>query len=134
MMYASSAICLSLDVKLIASVFAIVISIAEPNCGVCPFGERNLWCYIFRNNGQFSIHRSCPSSLKYLQLVVATTVNLLVYALPTMTGSPLSTPKGKGKGKKGKARQTSFKLELMQTIDIPATLGSAVCGVFRAAR
>ena len=69
--------------------------------------------------------------------MVATTVNLLVYALPSKAGSPISSPKGKGKSKakKGKSstRHTSLKLELIQTIDLPAILGAAG-GTFRAVK
>ena len=69
--------------------------------------------------------------------MVATTANLLVYALPSKAGSPVPSPKGKrkGKAKKGKSStgQKSLKLELKQTIELPATL-EAAGGTFRVAK
>lgn len=69
-------------------------------------------------------------------LVIATTINLLVYALPMGSSIPSQKGKGKSKAKKGKSatRQTSLHLELMKTIELPATLGAAAGGTFRAVR
>jgi hypothetical protein len=56
-----SSFCLSLDIEAVALVFSAVISVIGPNFRVHPFGERNLCCYIFRHNGEFSVHYPCSS-------------------------------------------------------------------------
>ncbi|KIM90988.1 hypothetical protein PILCRDRAFT_811489 [Piloderma croceum F 1598] len=70
-------------------------------------------------------------------LVIATTHNLLVYALPSASADS-STTKGKGKGKrKGKQKskaQTELELELLQTIELPVLPGAVEGASFRAAR
>jgi hypothetical protein len=129
-------ISLSFCVETLVLVLTPLISVINPDCRVYLFRERNLWCHIFCNNGEFYIYHSYSSFLNDYQLVIATTVNLLVYALPT--GSLVPSPKGKAKGKsrKGKSstRQTSLKLELTHTVDLPVTLAATVGGSFRAAR
>ncbi|KAG5643785.1 hypothetical protein DXG03_009664 [Asterophora parasitica] len=72
-------------------------------------------------------------------LVVATTHNLLVYALPTPAAipeTPSPTKKGKGKARKAKSANASAasKLELLHTIDVLASAGGANGGTFRAAK
>ncbi|GLB33644.1 putative WD40 repeats containing protein [Lyophyllum shimeji] len=74
-------------------------------------------------------------------LVVATTLDLLVYALPTSTESP-QTPsptksRGKSKGKKAKSTKQPpgpSTLELLRTIGVPESAGGAGAGTFRSAR
>lgn len=69
--------------------------------------------------------------------MIATTLNLLVYALPLSSTVPqTSSPtkgKGKGKGKKATSgtQQASSTLKLLHTVEIPASIGE---GTFRAAR
>ncbi|KAJ7667843.1 WD40-repeat-containing domain protein [Mycena polygramma] len=63
-------------------------------------------------------------------LVVATTDNLLVYALPSETKSSPSKDK-----KKGKQKATVLSdLELLQTVDPPAAVSGSTGSTFRAAR
>ncbi|KAJ7937203.1 WD40 repeat-like protein [Mycena leptocephala] len=63
-------------------------------------------------------------------LVVATTDNLLVYALPAATKSSPSKNK-----KKGKQKATVLpELELLRTVDPPATVSVSTRSTFRAAR
>ncbi|KAJ6629148.1 WD40-repeat-containing domain protein [Mycena sp. CBHHK59/15] len=64
-------------------------------------------------------------------LVVATTENLLVYTLPTDSGSQSSPSKNKKKGKQ-KAK-VPLELELLRTVEPPALMGSNG-STFRAAR
>lgn len=75
----------------------------------------------------------CPYDLK---LVVATTLNLLVYGLPASAGTPqILSPtkaKSKSKGKKGKPT-TQNNLELLKTVELPSSSGAAD-GTFRSAR
>jgi len=76
------------------------------------------------------------------QLVIATTHNLLVYALPSRpTVSPTSSPsKSKGRSRKKSKREKSksqldLGLELLRTVELPALPGGLVEGAtFRAAR
>ncbi|KAF9469044.1 WD40-repeat-containing domain protein [Collybia nuda] len=73
-------------------------------------------------------------------LVIATTLNLLVYALPlppTASQTPSPTKgKGKGKGKKTTSviQQSPLALKLLHTVEIPASIGGGAEGTFRAAR
>jgi prolactin regulatory element-binding protein len=71
-------------------------------------------------------------------LVIATTHNLLIYALPSLDSSTSTPIKGKGKNKKkGKQKsksQSEPELELLQTIELPALPGGAEGASFRAAR
>jgi len=73
------------------------------------------------------------ASFSSTTLVIATTVNLLVYALPKVTEISKTPPsKSKRKGKQ-KAKPLP-ELELLQTLDLPSSLGGATGSTFRAAR
>jgi prolactin regulatory element-binding protein len=65
-----------------------------------------------------------------LKLVVATTDNLLVYALPAATKPSPSKNKKKGKQKAAVLPE----LELLRTVDPPATVSVSTRSTFRAAR
>ncbi|KAL0949636.1 hypothetical protein HGRIS_009682 [Hohenbuehelia grisea] len=66
-------------------------------------------------------------------LVVTTTANLLVYALPKASNSrPQSPSKGKKKGKQ--KAQPLPDLEILRTVELPASLGGVSGSTFRAAR
>ncbi|KAJ7179839.1 WD40 repeat-like protein [Mycena crocata] len=65
-------------------------------------------------------------------LVVATTANLLVYALPAAADSKGSPSKNKKKGKQKAA--VLAELDLLRTVDPPAAVSGSTGSTFRAAR
>lgn len=70
----------------------------------------------------------------HIQLVIATTVNLLVYALPTVADIPKPPSPTKSK-KKGKQKEQALpELELIKTVELPDSVGGPGGSAFRAAR
>ncbi|KAF7355163.1 WD-REPEATS-REGION domain-containing protein [Mycena sanguinolenta] len=67
-------------------------------------------------------------------LVVATTANLLVYALPGETKSKSSPSKNKKKGKQKESAAVLSELELLRTVDAPAGAIGSTGSTFRAAK
>ncbi|KAF7352938.1 WD-REPEATS-REGION domain-containing protein [Mycena venus] len=68
------------------------------------------------------------------KLVVATTDNLLVYELPSSEKDKGSPSKDKKKGKQKEKVAVLHDLELLRTIDPPATVAGVTGSTFRAAR
>jgi len=74
---------------------------------------------------------------RLLQLVVATTHNLLVYALPTVSSAAAVPASAKKKKKKTKASNNDLSekvpsLSLQKSVEIPSSVGEG--STFRAAR
>ncbi|TFK43366.1 WD40 repeat-like protein [Crucibulum laeve] len=69
-------------------------------------------------------------------LVIATTMNLLVYALPNIEKTSTTSPKkGKGKNKLGGGSSEKIgTLELKETVGLPSMTGGSAGSTFRAAR
>ncbi|RDB22641.1 Guanine nucleotide-exchange factor SEC12 [Hypsizygus marmoreus] len=74
-------------------------------------------------------------------LVIATTLNLLVYALPLTKAPQSPSPtkaKGKGKAKKKKspsqATLSLSRLDLLKTVELPNSIGGSTGATFRSAR
>lgn len=104
------------------------------------YGERNIRCNIFWYHSEITFVVILRNVYFFKQLVIATTLNLLVYALPLSSTVPqTSSPtkgKGKGKGKKTTSgtQQASSILKLLHTVETPASIGGGAEGAFRAAK
>jgi hypothetical protein len=134
---------LRLDSLFTCRVIAVLthLSLTRPRSIVNTDITRHLRRDILLHNCQYILFLFLGTSTNplssFLQLVIATTHNLLVYALPSASAESL-TAKGEGKGKKkGKQKakvQSELELELLQTIELPVLPGAAEGASFRAAR
>ena len=126
---------------LTSSILAVYFVI--PNSGArrnaYPYREHNLWLIDVKRFGLWRHHSFISEYIEHLlQLVVTTTHNLLVYALPTAP-SPTKAATGSPKRRKKKSKantdgrsETVSSLSLQKSVPLPSSTGEG--STFRSAR